>query len=253
MKRWQRQQTLQVPPLILSAAKPTSISTKPQHSFSVPNRRRCERARERPGSVAPGSCSPFVGPDFGFHLLSLAQLLYAPADSSWEMWLRQRFSSTVAAATLHVIQSLCPDIDTADLAVDIDPGPREDNDIFAGNPPSEVWISELSPGGNGHIEEIQRVYSEDPRRFFTLMTAALRDNDFALADFQLQRFVIEAVDEPVDAPLPTALRRMRAAAGVEETYRAFTDVRHVLAEKGYVTSHAFTVAWRTGSCARIKW
>jgi len=176
------------------------------------------------------------------NLLSLAQLLYAPADSSWEMWLRQRFSSTVAAATLHVIQSLCPDIDTADLAVDIDPGPREDNDIFAGNRPSEVWISELSPGGNGHIEEIQRVYSEDPRRFFTLMTAALRDNDFALADFQLQRFVIEAVDEPVDAPLPTALRSMRAAAGVEETYRAFTEVRHVLAEKGYVTSHAFTVA-----------
>lgn len=176
------------------------------------------------------------------NLLSLARILYKPADSSWQRWLRERFAATVAAATLHVIQSLCPDIDIADLVVDIDPGPREDFDVFAGDPPDEVWISELSPGGNGHVEEIQRVYSEDPRRFFTLLTAALRENDFALTDFQLRRFVTEALEESHDSPLVEAVRTMRAAAGVEETHEAFTELRHVLAEKGYVTSHAFIVA-----------
>ncbi|TCL89545.1 RAD3-like DEAD/DEAH box helicase [Rhizobium sp. PP-WC-2G-219] len=176
------------------------------------------------------------------NLLSLSSFLHQPADASWEIWLRQRFAATIASATLHVIQSLCPDIDTADLIVDIDPGPREENDVFAGHPPSEVWISELSPGGNGQIEEIQRVYSDDPRRFFTLMTAALRDNDFSLTDFQLQRFLMQSVEQSDDTSLATVLRTMRAATGVDETHEAFTELRHVLADQGYITSHAFIVA-----------
>lgn len=175
-------------------------------------------------------------------LLSLSGLLFQPRDNSWEGWLRKRFASTVAAATVHVIQSLCPDIDTADLVIDIDPGPREQVDVYAGNAPNEVWISELSPGGNGHIEEIQRVYSEDPRRFFTLMTASLRDNDFALTDFQLRRFVRDAITEAIDSPLAEALGDMRGATGAEATHQAFSRLRHVLAERGYITSHAFVVA-----------
>jgi hypothetical protein len=176
------------------------------------------------------------------NLLALARILYEPADAGWEPWLRERFIATVAAAALHAIQSLCPEVDTDDLVVDIDPGPRELDDINVGTASSEFWISELSPGGNGHIEEIQRVYAEDPRRFFTLMSAALRENDFALSDFQLKRFVSEAAEQPYDAPLPTALNEMRQASGAEQTHQSFMHLRHLIAEQGYVTSHTFMVA-----------
>lgn len=176
------------------------------------------------------------------NLITLARILHEPAHAGWEPWLRERFIATVAAAALHAIQSLCPEVDTDDLVVDIDPGPREPDDINVETAASEFWISELSPGGNGHIEEIQRVYSEDPRRFFTLMSAALRENDFALSDFQLKRFVTEAAEQPYDAPLPSALNDMRQAAGAEQTHQAFTHLRHYLAEQGYVTSHTFMVA-----------
>jgi hypothetical protein len=176
------------------------------------------------------------------NLLALARILYEPANADWEPWLRERFIATIASAALHAVQSLCPEVDTDDLVVDIDPGPRERDDINAEIAPSEFWISELSPGGNGHIEEIQRVYAQDPRRFFTLMSAALRDNDFALSDFQLRRFVTEAAGQAHDEPLPTALNEMRQAAGAEQTHRAFTHLRQLLAEQGYVTSHTFMVA-----------
>lgn len=188
------------------------------------------------------------------NLLSLARILHGNATREWEIWLRQRFSATIAAAALHAIQSLCPEIDTGDLVVDVDAGPREADDVFAGGSAAEVWISELSPGGSGHIEQIERVYAEDPRRFFTLMSAALRDNDFALSDFQLRRFLDDALGEQADAPLPQAVGSMRSAQGAEPTHIAFTALRHVLAEQGYVTSHSFMVALanrvlRSGSSA----
>jgi len=182
-----------------------------------------------------------ASPDVLRNLLALGRTLYEPPSADWEEWIRERFTATIAAAVLYAIQSLCPEVDTDELVVDIDPGPREADDIAEGQA-SELWISEHSPGGNGHIEEIQRAYVEDPRRFYTLMTAALRENDFALSDFQLKRFVTEAAAPAPDDPLTDALQEMRLASGAEATHHAFTALRHLIAEQGYVTSHTFMVA-----------
>jgi len=175
-------------------------------------------------------------------LFDLAAILWNPVDASWEPWLRQRFAASVAAAALSAVLSLCPEIDGDGLVVDIDAGPREDDDVVADEPGRDIWISELAPGGNGHIEEALRQYAEDPRRFFTLMTAALRDNDLALSDYQLSRFLETVVEGSGDGDLVTAARGFRSAVGAEAAHQAFTTLRQSLAEDGFVTFHTFLVA-----------
>ena len=172
-------------------------------------------------------------------LFSLAAILWIPIDAHWEHWLRARFAATAGGAASSAIMSLCPEIDGESLVVDIDAGPREDDDVFAGEPSAEIWISELSPGGNGHIEEVQRQYAEDPRRFFSLMTAALRDNDFSLSDFQLRRFLETVVEGDsgngimiANSGLPNRLWRRRQPprvrhAASESCGRGVRDLSHL--------------------------
>jgi hypothetical protein len=174
-------------------------------------------------------------------LHSLAAILWTPIDSTWEPWLRDRFSATIAAAAMNAIASLCPEIDIDSLVADIDPGPREADDVLASSQPCEVWISELSPGGNGLIEDVLKQYAEDPRRFFSLMTAAVRDNDFLLSDFQIVRFLEELGERP-DGTIAEATARYRSAYGAQQSLQRFADLRQALADDGYVTFHAFIVA-----------
>lgn len=175
-------------------------------------------------------------------LFKLAEILWTPIDQTWEPWLRERFAATVGAAALSAITDLCPEIDEADLVIDLmGTAPEQDfsHASFAGG---EVWISESAPGGNGQIEQLIRRYVDDPRGFFSLMTAALRDNDFTLSDYQLGRFLTIAVEGDSDEAIPTAVRNFRQASGAEETHVCFSELRHALAEEGFVTFHAFLVA-----------
>ncbi|NYT32071.1 protein DpdJ [Rhizobium sp. WYCCWR 11128] len=175
-------------------------------------------------------------------LFDLAEILWTPINASWEPWLRERYASTIGAAALSAITSLCPQIDSDSLILDVTAGVREEDDVLAGTPDGEIWITEMAPGGNGQIEEAQRQYVEDPRRFFSLMTAALRDNDFSLSDYQLVRFLASVVEGDSEDPLPTATRAFRQASGAVESHASFTALRHALADDGFVTFHAFIVA-----------
>lgn len=174
-------------------------------------------------------------------LYRLATILWTPIDASWEPWLQEKFCATVAAAAMKAIASLCPEIDSDSLVVDVQSGPREEDDIFRSETTAEVWISELSPGGNGLIEDVLKQYADDPRRFFSLMTAALRDNEFLLSDFQMTRFLTEVQDDP-SGDLGAATAEYRAAYGASESYARFTRLRETLARQGYVTGHSFIVA-----------
>jgi hypothetical protein len=183
-----------------------------------------------------------ANPQVRTSLFSLATILWMPIADHWEPWLRDRFAATSAAAAFSAILSLCPEIDCDGLVVDIDAGPREPDDVLAGQAGTEIWISELAPGGNGQIEEALRQYAEDPRRFFNLMTAALRDNDFALSDHQISQFVREVVETDPDGDVALATEAFRQAYGADESHAQFMILRKRLADSGFVTFHAFLVA-----------
>ena len=182
-------------------------------------------------------------PQINASLFDLATILWTPIAAHWEPWLRERFAATVGAAAFSAVLSLCPEIDGDALVVDIDAGPREEDDVLAGeHSVAGIWISELAPGGNGHIEEALRQYAEDPRRFFNLMTAALRDNDFSLSDYQLRRYLETVVEGDSDGEVSLATQAFRSAYGADESHRTFAALRQSLAEEGFVTFHAFIVA-----------
>ncbi|MVA26553.1 protein DpdJ [Agrobacterium vitis] len=175
-------------------------------------------------------------------LFNLATILWASIGLDWEPWLRQRFAATAGAAAFNAILSLCPEIDGEGLVVDIDPGPREPDDVLSGEQEAEIWISELAPGGNGQIEEALKQYVEDPRRFFNLMTSQLRDSDFALSDYQLAKFVTIVCESDPSGDISTAAQAFRDAYGSDESHRAMLSLRHSLAAGGFATFHAFMVA-----------
>jgi hypothetical protein len=175
-------------------------------------------------------------------LFKLAAILWAPITAEWESWLRDRFAATAASAAFQALVALCPEIDGESLMVDVHAGPREADDVLAGEPNAEIWISELAPGGNGHIEEALRRYADDPRRFFSLMAAALRDNDFALSDYQLRRFLEVIVEADPDGEIGEATKIFREAHGAAATEQAFASLREALASAGFVIFHGFMVA-----------
>lgn len=179
-------------------------------------------------------------------LRALARCLWEPLDASWEPILRRRFVTTVGAAALEAICDLCPEVDPLGLAVDIDPGPRGPDDLFGGESgEAEVWITETSPGGSGAMEDFLARVSEDPRRFYRLLSAQLRPNEYAQTDFQLRRLLAALAGDHPDPELREAIEGARRADSAAALDRAMSELRRSLAARGYVLYHAFLSALAT--------
>lgn len=179
-------------------------------------------------------------------LRTLARNLWEPVDASWEPVLRRRFIATVGAATLEAMCDLCPEIDASSLVVDTDPGPRAPGDRYEkqdGN--SEVWISETSPGGSGAMENFLANYSQDPRRFYSLLEAQLEPNEYAHTDFQLRRLLADVAGDAPDEDLRETVVAVRTAPSSTATDQAMSKLRSGLAERGFVLYHAFITAVST--------
>lgn len=179
-------------------------------------------------------------------LRSLAQCLWAPLDATWEKLLRHRFVATIGAAALEAICDLCPEIDSASLIVDIDPGPRSRGDLYDGlDGDSEVWITETSPGGSGSMEDFLARYSQDPRRFYSLLEAQLQPNDYTQTDFQLRRLLSAITGSDPDTELQNAIIAVRNAQSAVGTDAAMGMLRKELASRGFILNHAFIAALST--------
>src|SRR4029078_11530095 len=108
-----------------------------------------------------------------------ARVLWQSIDTDWETWLRARFKSTLGAALVEAACSLCPQMDSTALIVDLNV--RNHANAHAGPTSSqqtdELWISEATIGGGGFLEEFLARYTEDPRKYFRLMDAVLAPSD----------------------------------------------------------------------------
>jgi hypothetical protein len=170
------------------------------------------------------------------------RMLWQAPDASWEAWLRQRFKSTFGAAALEAIRNLCPDIGEDGLTVDIDPGPRSDEDVFpADQADQEVWIAESAPGGIGLIETFLSAYAEDPRRFYLLMASALRATEHELVDHQLGR-LLKCVSNGSMPELGDAIAAYRAGLSNESAMQAMARLRGVLRRHGFALFHGYVSA-----------
>ena len=176
-------------------------------------------------------------------LRQLGRLLWMPIDETWEPLLRRRFVATVAAAAYEAIGDLCPDLDSQGLVVDIDPGARTPGDLFEEEDGlTEFWISETTPGGSGAIEAIMARFVEDPRRFFSLLTAALHPNEHTLSDYQFQGLLKALAGAERDSDLVAVVEAFRHAKDNNAMESAFAGFRGQLRRREFVLFHGFLSA-----------
>lgn len=174
-------------------------------------------------------------------LLSLGRFLWEPISDEWESWLRKIFQCTLGAALLRTIGDLCPTINPDDLSIDLDRGPLV-NAHFAPRDASqlEIWITEKSPGGSGLIEEFMRSYAEDPRRFFSMVRAAMEMGEFELIDHQLVQLLNLLIKD--DSETKTVVQRVRATHDHEQLVEATRELRLALLRDGFSPFHGFLVS-----------
>jgi hypothetical protein len=173
---------------------------------------------------------------------AIASVLWHLPDPGWRSWAESRYKATLGGALLEACQQCCPQMETGDLNLDIDPGPRP-----PGSPPvphgwEEVWITEATIGGGGVIEQILQAFTGDPRRFFRIAESALAATDFEIVDRELTRLLALTT---TDAELNAALDAVRSAPDHAGLAAASLALRKLLSRRGMVVNHPVMSAIHT--------
>jgi hypothetical protein len=170
--------------------------------------------------------------------------LWLEPEADWDPWLRERLLSTLGAAILDACQQACPDVDAGDLCVDIHPGPRGPEEGCNLQQCDEVWLSETSAGGSGVVEAVCAAYALDPRRFFSLVEAALAPSDLEEVDAELSTLVnwLSADSPAYREDLAQAVHALRGARTHQQTVMANDELRSRLEFAGTAVTHPVLVA-----------
>lgn len=172
-------------------------------------------------------------------LNDLAPVLWSEPDEEWHRWAALRFKATLGGALLDACGQLCPQFDSVDLILDIDPGPRPVEATAVPEGVEEIWITECTIGGGGVIEEILRRYAADPANFFRLAGSALEPSDFEIVDSELTR-LLELTATSVKAA--EAMADVRLARAYGELKQASDRLRKVLSSQGILVTHPVITA-----------
>jgi hypothetical protein len=164
-------------------------------------------------------------------LADLATVLWEPPDAGWQDWASQRFASTLGAAMLEAVDRLCRDVGAQNLVMDV----KVDDGLGT----CTIWLSEPSIGGGGIVEEFAKRYTDDPRRFFRLVEAALAPSDFEIVDAELGRTIRLMVSEH---DVHQAVARLRAATSQADTATGLRQLLRLLLERGVSVTHPVIAA-----------
>lgn len=172
-----------------------------------------------------------------------APVLWETPNSTWTPWLTRKFKTTLGAAILDGIQQVCSDLDSNDLLLDVEPGPRPTIAVPKTGDSEEIWITEKTVGGGGIIESFLIRYGEDPRRFFDLVENALRPSDYEIADQQLT-ILLDWMNSPGQVEVKDKVSAYRVASTENHKAHAdaFDDLRKTLDKKGLFTCHGVIAA-----------
>ena len=170
-------------------------------------------------------------------LNDLALVLWSEPDQEWHRWAALRFKATLGGALIYACGQLCPQFDSVDLILDIDPGPLPE--AITAPEVEEIWITESTVGGGGAIEEILRRYAADPAHFFRLAGSALDPSDFEIVDSELTQ-LLELTASSVE--VAEAVADVRLAEGYGELKQASDRLRKVLSSEGILVTQGVMTA-----------
>jgi hypothetical protein len=157
-----------------------------------------------------------------------------------EPFLRRTLRATIGGALLGACRRLCPQLDAADLLVELDGGPT----VSGALPGDDVWLTEATVGGSGFVEAVQRAFAEDPRRFVHLFEAELEPADLEDVDYHLRDLLIRLVPGTADydSELADAFAAIRGAGSFASQSAGFERLLVLFRGRGIATSHAVVSA-----------
>jgi hypothetical protein len=175
-----------------------------------------------------------------------APALWEAPDAHWDAWAGERLATTVGAAFHAALQQLCPEYDADDLVIDVEPHAPGAETI-------RVWVSELTIGGGGLLQEAARRIGARPRRFFDLAVAAVDPSLDETVDVGLAR---TARASAVAGPVADALAAVREADSLDARAHAFDALLTTLDAAGVFVCHPVVAALsvrflRPGGTARV--
>jgi hypothetical protein len=172
-----------------------------------------------------------------------ASVLWESPNDGWNSWLTRKYKSTLGAAILDAVQQVCSDLDSGDLILDIDSGPRPPHANVCMGAAEEIWITEKTIGGGGIIESFLARYGEDPRRFFELVKHALRPSDYEVVDEQLT-VLLNWMNSSNETEIQDHITNYRDAATRthDEHAQAFGSLQKLLTQRGLHMCHGVVSA-----------
>ncbi len=147
-------------------------------------------------------------------------------DAAWKAWRQQQLANTVGAIWVEAACRACPDIDSNDLTVDVDP-----RGVHEAGGSIEVWISENAPGGNGQIELLYSELLSEPIRFLRFLERVLQPSDIELLDREI-REVLESLVVDNEVRSLVGLLRNAWEESHEAVRAAFESLKDELRAKG---------------------
>lgn len=192
-----------------------------------------EAAMKRVKELEQLAHTPEVNDVLDEHAGLLADSNVAPVT---EDLLTRSVLDTFASALLAAVRQRVPDAADSDLVVDV--VLDEDQDEF------RIIVSETELGGLGLLEEFQRDYASDPRRFWEVVADVCGPSEYEDVDTSMQWAVDELARH--DSRLAGAVSRYRTAASSAELDDAIEEIRGVLDENDGPPSHLLmsTIATR---------
>jgi hypothetical protein len=154
-----------------------------------------------------------------------AQRLHRVTDADVDL-ARHVLGRTIGAAVHAAALCLVPDATEQDLNLD----------VHVSGDGAAVWLTENTIGGAGVVEKVVKTYVDDPRRFWRLVWAALRQGDFEIVDRELRRLLADVATTPTGA-LGASLARVRQATNNAAAREAWQELRRELDRRGYLVSH----------------
>jgi len=103
-------------------------------------------------------------------------------------WILEVAATTLSKVIASSIHQLVPHFEESDIIVDV---VKESQEGKSDKLKVQLVVSELSPGGIGHIEKVADIFALDPRMFFQTICSNSGSNNHEIVDDQLRSVVEE--------------------------------------------------------------
>lgn len=162
-------------------------------------------------------------------IASALEVLVGGSVPDFARLLQRRLAATFGAGLLEAAMRLAPEVDEADLQLDISEDGRT------------VWLTEVAPGGNGQLSTFVRCVADSPLTFIGVIGSVGKPGEFEKLGNDLQAFVHSSVHDPETRAAAQALAGTWSV-GSEAVGEALRGLGVELARSGVVSTQALNVS-----------